>query len=1130
MMLFEDGWGVEAGWGDESWYSPYDLAPVVAAPPPQVVRPTASVAAPISAPAAATRPAIAPASWADRTGSFWQPKVDHSFLVDRNNKTPEVTNALNAFYAANRQSDQYYDGDKAVKAEIERYLKEIGYGGPLTGSAWDVSGFDGYKTPEWNIDVGTFGTNEFGEFVYTPPVVTDETTRLAGEASSRDMARLRDFAAQNGIQGRNRADGTHLGYEGPLDKFLRENGLRFEEGIHQVPGQSQWTAVQRLVDANGNVMAVDSHNNRYGAGDRFNNAAQLALTAMAAWAAPQALGYAAGSAQAGAAAGAAAGGTSTLVQGGSIKDALKAAAIGGVTGGAMAPVAGAAKDLLGNAWTAGSGAVLNALPESWANNLMDFGSGSLGSGTTVVNAANSLANAASSVGNAAASLPQVIVNAPSVVGGAAGTIAGGIAGSLPSLIGGASAAPSLPKVEVTAPKAPAPAPVDFDITGPIIGAAPAPAALLPSLPPVEIKAPQPARPAPAPPAVPLLPPAEVSGLPAAMPMLPPVEVTAPTAPPAPPPDFSGVLGGLMTLPVNQPSPPPPQALPPVEVTAPKAPQQPDKDFGLTAPFLPATPELPSLPSVEVTAPKLPEQDRSVLDLPPLTPLPITPTPPLEKLPGLEQTPDADAGRPKLPKVPEGAKPPGIRNPMSSLLSNGLNLAGLKYLYDKTDSSAERAWGDYQKWSDRINNSMTGMEGFLGKLSGEYDGLVGKTGGNSTFKQIGDFDPGNFSFTRQGDPATADYNTMLGKVAGTIDRGSSATGELQGAWRKADGRADAALADVNNTRRGVDDEIRALGDLREWGENDVRRISDASFNNKSGSVDRALQLSASEGFANALSRGVSNSTIAGDTRDNIVRKFSDVYGQLRDGSDRTAMQEVQGLSNLQLSQRGQRVSEIKDRNNVQAALEGLRMADSASANAMGQFAGSATGDAARRLQASTTESSLAQQLKQAFDTSSRQAAEMSDRRDLDAWSKNFDADKAAYDYKFSAAKNEFDQGSARLNALTTALTLGQNNLANTAIGGGKIAGENFKGEATARAQAMTALVTAMTAQGASGDQILTQLGLKKVGENVVDAAGKIVGKAADFLAGKFGDWLGDSAIGDWLEDSAIGDWIFDWLGP
>lgn len=64
-----------------------------------------------------------------------------------------------------------------------------------------------------------------------------------------------------------------------LNQFLGQHGLSVQTGTHQVPGYSQNTGIQRIIDANGVPVAVDARNNRYDGNDRLTDLGKAAAIA-----------------------------------------------------------------------------------------------------------------------------------------------------------------------------------------------------------------------------------------------------------------------------------------------------------------------------------------------------------------------------------------------------------------------------------------------------------------------------------------------------------------------------------------------------------------------------------------------------------------------------------------------------------------------------------------------------------------------------------------------------------------------------------------------------------------------------------------------------------------------------------
>lgn len=81
-----------------------------------------------------------------------------------------------------------------------------------------------------------------------------------------------------------------------INQFLQERGLSVQTGTHQLEGASQHTGIQRIIDANGNPLAVDARNNRYDGNDRLTDIAKAGALAGAAYGVSGLLGGTAGAA------------------------------------------------------------------------------------------------------------------------------------------------------------------------------------------------------------------------------------------------------------------------------------------------------------------------------------------------------------------------------------------------------------------------------------------------------------------------------------------------------------------------------------------------------------------------------------------------------------------------------------------------------------------------------------------------------------------------------------------------------------------------------------------------------------------------------------------------------------------
>lgn len=84
-----------------------------------------------------------------------------------------------------------------------------------------------------------------------------------------------------------------------INAFLQDRGLKVQTGRHQIPGASQNTSIQRIIDANGNPVAVNAHNHRYGWDDRLTDVAKVGAIAAAGYGLGSAAGLFGGGASAG---------------------------------------------------------------------------------------------------------------------------------------------------------------------------------------------------------------------------------------------------------------------------------------------------------------------------------------------------------------------------------------------------------------------------------------------------------------------------------------------------------------------------------------------------------------------------------------------------------------------------------------------------------------------------------------------------------------------------------------------------------------------------------------------------------------------------------------------------------------
>lgn len=135
----------------------------------------------------------------------------------------------------------------------------------------------------------------------------------------------------------------------------------------------------------------------------------------------------------------------------------------------------------------------------------------------------------------------------------------------------------------------------------------------------------------------------------------------------------------------------------------------------------------------------------------------------------------------------------------------------------------------------------------------------------------------------------------------------ALGDKREAWMAED------RAKLDGVMTGAGDRLDALlkklGDARIYGESDVTDLAGDIYNKKSGAVDRAVKLASSQGFADSLTRGLGDSTQAGDSRDAVARRFADVYSGLEADSRSQAVDQVGRMSDLQSRQRASSIDEL-----------------------------------------------------------------------------------------------------------------------------------------------------------------------------------------------------------------------------
>jgi hypothetical protein len=209
-----------------------------------------------------------------------------------------------------------------------------------------------------------------------------------------------------------------------VNAFLQDRGLSVQTGTHQVPGASQHTGIQRIIDANGVPVAVDARNNRYDGNDRLTDVAKAGALAAAAYGAYGLLG---GGSGAGAATGAT--GTGAGAGAGAAAGAGELTTLAnGVTFGA--PGAGSAAFALPGAAASGGSVLSLGAPTVGFGGAAGLGGLAGGSAAFALPAATGGGGLLASLGTAG----KVLGNVGSAIGGLSSAVGG--AGNLAALAGG----------------------------------------------------------------------------------------------------------------------------------------------------------------------------------------------------------------------------------------------------------------------------------------------------------------------------------------------------------------------------------------------------------------------------------------------------------------------------------------------------------------------------------------------------------------------------------------------------------------------------------------------------------------------------------------------------------------------
>lgn len=257
---------------------------------------------------------------------------------------------------------------------------------------------------------------------------------------------------------------------------------------------------------------------------------------------------------------------------------------------------------------------------------------------------------------------------------------------------------------------------------------------------------------------------------------------------------------------------------------------------------------------------------------------------------------AGGGQPGGPGGAQRTQGGGMANPFTDWLSsfgkvNPLQALFQNYQMQGAQRDVNNAGGKANEYADYLMKQ------------------VGRT--TNTSQQLSDALTAALRPGAAGGPSAQQNKILAAILGGNNGRGGidalNALGAKREQWNAEDRDA------LNKSMSGISERLgelyKSLGPAKMYGESDVDKLSSDIYNKKSGAVDRALALASSQGFADSITRGLSDSSQAADTRDNVVRRFADTYSSLDADSRAQATDQVNRLSGLQTSQREAAISQL-----------------------------------------------------------------------------------------------------------------------------------------------------------------------------------------------------------------------------
>lgn len=398
---------------------------------------------------------------------------------------------------------------------------------------------------------------------------------------------------------------------------------------------------------------------------------------------------------------------------------------------------------------------------------------------------------------------------------------------------------------------------------------------------------------------------------------------------------------------------------------------------------------------------------------------------------------------------------------------GSNLLGTWMAYNQYENAGadkDRAWKDYLAAQEFNKDQIDRIVGNSGDYKSAIDNLLKPDSLPKLNNTAGAFNPGRLDLSsRDGSWINDPYY----KAAQ-----SDADSQMLAQALARMGQADSALADTRDAQDAILRALAGLGARTTYGEADVSRIAGDLYGKRVGALDRALKMASSQGFAGTITRGLSDSTQAGDTRDEIVRRFADKYGELDAQSWAEAAGIVGNYSQLQEAQRAAAMAEAVKANNPELHAQIAQWLTGSADNLMGQYGQLANAEANRLIQAlQSMDTADLNDFKARFDTESKRFDDAT-RRDI------------------SAYQGAIQSRSSELGSLLSALSSNERLAAELSGGLTRDAAGNYQATRTAEGEMLAKLISA-------GSPLLN------AGNGLLD---KAIDKGGDWALGKIGDWI------------------------